>query len=318
MLAVGTASGGRGSPKRVAIRPEPGQATGVRREHLRAAIQGVAAQLGASLKASSPIGDALTKGELREEDLVRAFRPHVPLRYEMVKGVVVNAAGEESDPQDLLLLDTHVLPSIAGASNTRYVPIEGVAGTVQVKSRATREEIARGVANVASAKRLLPQVPRVGITPGQVRAGFQTTTATCFGGLIFLASDRSDEHLRDVYVEEVLKLPPRERCDAFCVLDRFSVLWGNPSTGTGLHFCFRGEQAETPMVIEAGDDSLLFFYLSLVEHLRNWITPNFDWLDYVFGPTPRATTGMNFQYSYYYDDDHPPEWLGQDQGPAES
>ena len=75
-------------------------------------MRGVTAELGASLKKSAPIGDALTKGELREEDVVRAFRHHIPQRYELVKAVIVNSAGDESDPQDIVLLDTSAFPAI--------------------------------------------------------------------------------------------------------------------------------------------------------------------------------------------------------------
>ena len=59
---------------------------------------------------------------------------------------------------------------------------------------------------------------------------------------------------------------------------------------------------------------MLFFYMTLVEHLRNWITPPFRWLDYVFGPPPRVgqAGGMEFTYSYYYDDENPPDWVQRD------
>jgi hypothetical protein len=67
----------------------------------------------------------------------------------------------------------------------------------------------------------------------------------------------------------------------------------------------RGEEAEAPLAIHAGGDSLVFFYVSLLEHLRHWITPPFSWLDYVLG----ATSSLTFPYSYWYSEDTPPDWL---------
>jgi hypothetical protein len=69
-------------------------------------------------------------------------------------------------------------------------------------------------------------------------------------------------------------------------------------------------------LLNAGEDSLLFFYMTLAEHLRNWIAPAFDWMDYVFGPKPRVAYegGMTFEYSYYYDEDNPPDWLSTHDG----
>src|SRR5262245_41340770 len=48
---------------------------------------GASRPTGCEPQKSAPLSDPLTKGELREEDLVRAFRPHIASRYEVVKGV---------------------------------------------------------------------------------------------------------------------------------------------------------------------------------------------------------------------------------------
>src|SRR5439155_25892420 len=131
----------------------------------------------------------------------------------------------------LLLLDSFVLPALTGSSYTKVVPVEGVVGTIQIKSRATKSEVERAIANVASAKRLLSDCERYGVPLGTDRPGFWSTGASFFGGVLFLGSDRSDEHLSDAFCESVMKVPPRERCDAFCVLDRLSIVRGNPSQG---------------------------------------------------------------------------------------
>jgi hypothetical protein len=273
-----------------------------RKEHLRAAIQGLSARLRASLGASSPLADSLTKGEMREEELVDAFRLYVPRRYELIKGVVVNTSGAESDPQDVILFDTSLLPTFLGSGTNRIVPVEGVVGVIQVKSRATPGNIRSAVSNVASAKRLLSQQMRSGVPPaGTDRLGTAATAATFFGGALFLSKQSRDRSLMDAYAQAVMDVEPRERCDALCLADEFTVLWGNPSRGEGVHFGWRGEQAEAPLRLLAGKDSLLFFYLSLAEHLANWISPPIRWMDYVFGSNVPGQTSLTFQYSYYSD-----------------
>jgi hypothetical protein len=68
-------------------------------------------------------------------------------------------------------------------------------------------------------------------------------------------------------------------------------------------------QAETPLIIDAQQDSLLFFYLTLMEHLANWITPPLRWMPYAFGPVPAGTKSpIDFKYGYWYDENDPPQW----------
>lgn len=271
------------------------------KDHLRQAIEGLSRKLEASLGASSPLGDSLSKGELREEEAAAAFRPHLPLRYELYKGVVVDSMGRESDPQDIVLFDTHILPSILGSALTRVLPVEGVAGVIQIKSIATKAAISSGLANLASAKRLVPPSTRYGRPLSAAKPTISSTAASFFGGLLFFATQGSLDSLLDHYGESVMQLPARERCDALCIVNKTAVVWGNPSEGDGLHFSFRAEQAEAPLAIHAGSDSLLFFYTCLVEHIENWVPPPMSWIDYVFGQDSRRA--LDFEYTYWQDEE---------------
>lgn len=223
--------------------------------YLRRAIEALSRRLQASLGATSPLSDSLSKGELREEAVVEAFRPHVPTRYDLIKGVIVNSSGEESDPQDVVLLDSAFLPAILGTRQNRIVPVEGVVGSIQLKSIATTQAIESGVANIASAKRLVPAGVRYGLPRSSPLPYVQGTGASFFGGLLCLRRDRSIQSLLDCYADCVMDLPLRDRCDALCIVDEVSVLWGEPSKGEGIHFAWRGEQAEVPLAIHAEADT---------------------------------------------------------------
>jgi len=68
---------------------------------LREGIGGLSERLRASVRQSSLVKHALTKGEFRESEVADAFRPHLPRRWELSSGVVVNPLGEQSQQQDL-------------------------------------------------------------------------------------------------------------------------------------------------------------------------------------------------------------------------
>jgi hypothetical protein len=268
-------------------------------DHFRKGMHALSLKLTAALKASGPLGDALTKGEMREEDIIEALRPHIPRRYELVKGIIVSADGSESDPQDIILVDSFTMPQIYGNGHNKAVPVESVVGTIQVKSVASAKEIKSAVNNIASAKRMLSDEPRYGFSAASGSSQYmESTSATFFGGIIFLDKtprSRDATHTKN-FATAAMSLPKRERPDAMCLLDYFTVLWTNMDTSAadGIEFCFRGAQAERPIFLAAKEDSILFFHLSLSEHLANWITPPISWLKY-------ARPGQ-FEYHLWVDD----------------
>lgn len=275
---------------------------------LPAAIRALAARLRGSLGASSPLADSLSKGELREDEVINAFRPHIAKRYDLARGIVVNSSGQQSDPQDLVIHDSTAIPALFGDGPNRIFPVESVVGVIQIKSRATKATIAQAVKNVASAKRLLPAEMRYGLPHGGTsQPGTWGTAASFFAGALFLSSSTPISKLLDAFADVNFSVEPRQRCDAMSVVNKASAVWGDPQRGSGMHFTFRAEDAAAPMSFEAGDDSLLFFYLSLVEHLRNWISPPINWLDYVFGPDG-SRHPLNFSWGYWYEEeDNPPD-----------
>jgi hypothetical protein len=272
-------------------------------EHLRKGMHGLALRLTAALLASRPLGDSLTKGELREEEVMDALRPHIPTRYDLVKGVVVTPNGQESDPQDIILVDSFAMPPIFGRERTKAVPVESVAGVLQVKSNANSSTVKDAVKNLASAKRLLPDTPRYGLpVAGSHSSDMQQTGATFFGGAIFLQKDtKKDVTIANAFGNVSCTLPLRERCDALCVVNEFSILWANSASTTGIELSFRAEQAKSPIWLRAGTDSVLYFYLSLAGHLANWISPPIDWLNYA------RDMPIGLQYSTWNcENDQPP------------
>lgn len=63
---------------------------------LQNAMRALSSALQAGVLRSEIILHALTKGELREEDVAAALEPHIPGRMATANGVVVNVQGEQS------------------------------------------------------------------------------------------------------------------------------------------------------------------------------------------------------------------------------
>lgn len=275
-------------------------------------------RLQSSLGSSGGLADSLTKGEIREDDVIRAFRPHFASRYDLAKGIVVDCSGTQSDPQDVVIQDGGVLPALYGGdSHNRIFPVESVVGVVQVKSVATNGGIQSAVRNVASAKRLLPEGERYGQPHGGAhQPGLWAQNTSFFGGALFLSRELDNvDGLINAYNEANVDIEPRNRCDALCIVGHAAVVWGSPSGHGQSHLTFTPDPraAEAPVILKAGDDSLLFFYTLLVEHLRNWISPPMSWLSYAFGPE-QARNPLAFEFEYWYpDEDDPPGWAKADE-----
>jgi hypothetical protein len=87
---------------------------------LRDAMRALGAGLTAAVQRTAQIEHALTKGEARETALREQLRPHIPKRYGVSSGIVVNLAGEQSRQQDVIVSDA--------VENPPFIA-EGVRGT---------------------------------------------------------------------------------------------------------------------------------------------------------------------------------------------
>ena len=212
--------------------PDKTAGDGTRKAHLRSNMRGLSKRLTAMFEETLALSDPLMKGEVREDRVISALRPFIGSRYEMAKGVVMNAAGEESRPQDIIIWDTSVFPSFLGSDANKAVPVESVVGVIQVKSYATPSNMRDALDNVATAKRLLTSEKRYGHPiSGNAKAGQWATGAVFFGGVLFLHCKGDGKSTAEEFSRHSVTLPVRERVDAACALDRFTVMWANPSKG---------------------------------------------------------------------------------------
>lgn len=224
-------------------------------------------------------------GEDIEESVHLAIRSLIPARYAFGKGEVVNGLGSRSRQQDLVITDTEAVSSIG---KRRIIPFEAIVASIEVKTSLDSGQISGAVRNVQSVKEL------AGL--GQTR---ERGPLVPFGGIIGLSVRNSETAAIKSYCEACAKIPePSERPDALLIVGQAAVMpgiergegrlavlyWSDPEAAPGQQVVFKGAEA-----------SALFFFYRLLEHVKQYLPPQFNFLSYA-----RKT---QWRYQIYTPDD---------------
>jgi hypothetical protein len=116
----------------------------------------VEATLLAQFNEAQVVQHAGDRGENLETILSDVLRKRLPHRYGVVKGQVITSAGEASHSADLIIYDAIDCP-VLYTEQTAVVPVEGVYGIVELKSRLSKGELVDAMQKIASFKRLAPR-----------------------------------------------------------------------------------------------------------------------------------------------------------------
>jgi hypothetical protein len=234
-----------------------------------------------SLDESGVVEHALTKGEVREEEVREAFRPHIPRRYDLSSGIVTNASGEQSKQQDLIVSDNDICPPFFRKGGIGFHPVETVCATVEVKSEATPTEVTRAVQNAASVARLVATGPEsfpMQFTPEglvmQPTAG--PSPITPFSGVICLKPAANPDSVCEAYREANRALQPHERTSCLLLLGELLVVWGDDS-GPITH----PVEGASLLAVRYAEDALMMFYAGLLTALSNYQRPPFSLNEYL-------------------------------------
>jgi hypothetical protein len=90
--------------------------------------------------AAGIVRHAADKGGNREAILREFLAGHLPRKYGVAKGEVITRTGGHSHPADVLIYDAINCP-VLYVSDTQVLPIEGVYGAIEVKSRLSKAEL---------------------------------------------------------------------------------------------------------------------------------------------------------------------------------
>jgi len=252
--------------------PERGRrAKLLRRPHgpefdLAATFRSLSQALRARLDATDGGRHLVEKGRRREGELREFLRAHLPPAYGVTQSEAISAGGETSRQTDVLLYDALQAPVLLAADSSSLLAIESVYAGIEVKPLLTAAALARAADNLASLK-ALPRTalmrPRDGCPPEDM----PRSNPAVFGAIFAYESD-PPLRLLEALCALCKDRPPELWVDCVVVLDK-AVIHRKTFRPAPEGRSWRYFDHRTPLAcIEAGEDSLLVFYLLLLQDLN--------------------------------------------------
>jgi hypothetical protein len=241
-----------------------------------------AKKLRSDFDALSPIPHAGLKGH-EAEHIVREFlKGHLPKRFDVGSGFVIDPNDQLSRQTDLIIYDALNCPVYRASETAAIIPSDNVAAVVEVKSRLDKDSMRDAFEKIGAVKGLSktksPDVP------------FLVTTQT-FGCLFAFTNSISMKKLTEHYTEFCKSFGLGRHIDVVLVLDKgIIMLAGRMPTIPGwaplLLEGFGGKAGEGAHIavanIACSEDSLdmfLRFLLGQLIHFRPFVGhPGFEWM----------------------------------------
>lgn len=208
------------------------------------------------------------KGDASEEQWRAMFDRHLPRRYRVCTGQVVDSRGGCSEQIDVIIHDAHYCPLFLEKGGSCFVPAESVYGVFEVKQELTAEYVRAAGRKAASVRRLCrtsaPITDRGVEKPPRDIPGV-------LGGVLALAGTWADG-LGDAFRAALGDLSADERLDMGCVLRAGA---------------FELAPGVDEVVTYPPDAALVRFFLRLLFRLQLVGTvPAVDWAAYVEAALP--------------------------------
>ncbi len=122
-------------------------------------------------KISSQIPHGTDKGTYRENSLRDFLKDgRLPKKYSLGHGQIISRKNEISKSIDIVIYDNHDSTPLVYDESTQIFPIESVYGTIECKSKLTKDKLIEGLENIKSVKSLVPS------DTAFKKTGFITTT----------------------------------------------------------------------------------------------------------------------------------------------
>lgn len=98
------------------------------------------------------------KGANREQILRKFLAKHLPRKYGVTRGELITGQGKHTHSVDIIIYDALNCP-ILYSGDTEILPIEGVYGIIEVKSKLSKDELLDAVKKIESFKKIAPRSP---------------------------------------------------------------------------------------------------------------------------------------------------------------
>jgi hypothetical protein len=229
---------------------------------LRRLFLGHQAQLLAALGADrGAVDHSGLKGAASEEHWRALLDTHLPRRYRVTTGVVVDCEGGQSQQIDIIIHDAHYCPRFRDQGGTSFVPAESVYAVLEAK-----QEINAGYLDAAAQK--AESVRRLGRTSGPIMERGEERPARplppILAGIVALAGTWADG----------LGGSFREQLNLHTDLSKLDL-------GCALHVgAFEVPESRGPadVLVSSAEIALVSFFLTLVRRLQRLATVSaIDW-----------------------------------------
>jgi len=212
------------------------------------------------------------KGDASEERWRDMLTLHLPRRYRVCKGQVVDSRGGISEQIDVIIHDAHYCPLFLQEGGTCFVPAESVYAVFEAKQELTAAYVKAAGAKAASVRQLFRTSTAI-LDRGEKKPPRPPTEI--LAGVLALAASWKDG-LGDSLKKAFAELSDSARLDLGCVL------------GAGAFEVVRDDGREG-LVIAPPDAALVTFFLRLVHRLQAIGTiAAIEWPAYIQGALPAA------------------------------
>jgi len=226
---------------------------------LAAKFRALSRMLRASYEATSVGGRHPGEKGLRRDSALGDFlRAHLPPRYGVSRGEILDSTGRTSRQIDVVLYDALHAPLLQSTDASRVFPSECVYAAIELKTNLNAKSLDEAFRNIATAK-ALDRSAIVEQHGGHRIYDGPKQNPPLFGAIFALDSTVKPGHLAKRLLALHSGLPPALWVDAVCILDR-SLFY---------HFALttdaRGVEYWTPTVLSK--DSRLGYYISKADTL---------------------------------------------------
>lgn len=229
---------------------------------LRDQFKGIAKVIKAQFEEiTAQISHAGGRGVSREEQVREFLRTKLPQRFSVGSGEVMATTGDRSRQQDVVIYDSFYCPLLYSSVTSQIFPSESVYAVLEVKSNLDKTELEDCVKKVESVKKLPSEPGRIPISPGVLGGGQKTVTV---GGVFAFSSTTSLSTLRRNLNDLNSNVELGNRINIVCVLDKGLLVNISPDKKILIHSTNTSQLAS----VYTGEDSLLMFYLLLMDYLN--------------------------------------------------
>lgn len=221
-----------------------------------------------------------SKGSEAEEIVRKFLENHLPRRFAVGSGFIIDPTDVISKQTDIVIYDAFNCPIYRASESAAIFPSDNVAAVIEVKSRLTKKELQNAWENIQATKSLKKRITRA---PGPPRS--QT-----YGCIFAFNSDLSLNSISELYHDLMVEFGIGYHPDLILVLDKavFTLTcyipgvdsW-NPAVLEG----FGGSAGEGSHIaisyMEIGEESLDYFLRLLLVNLNIFRGvmdhPGFNW-----------------------------------------